>query len=78
MKRILLTLLQLSVTTAMLWWVFHDHQQRDRRQYERQYSAAERANRIDYAAPAASPAPAELRCQEHRHRLRRDLQWSRR
>ena len=28
MKRIFLTLLQLSVTTAMLWWVFHDANQR--------------------------------------------------
>ena len=28
MKRILLTILQLSVTVAMLWWVFHDPGQR--------------------------------------------------
>jgi len=28
MKRILLTILQLSVTVAMLWWVFHDPAQR--------------------------------------------------
>ncbi|HJT80077.1 MAG TPA: lysylphosphatidylglycerol synthase transmembrane domain-containing protein [Chthoniobacterales bacterium] len=28
MKRILLTILQLSVTVAMLWWVFHDPTQR--------------------------------------------------
>src|ERR1700736_3830222 len=28
MKRILLTILQLAVTVAMLWWVFHDPAQR--------------------------------------------------
>ena len=30
MKRILLTILQLSVTVAMLWWVFHDPGQREK------------------------------------------------
>src|SRR5437667_10815959 len=28
MKRILLTIFQLAVTVAMLWWVFHDPDQR--------------------------------------------------
>ena len=28
MKRILLTILQLAVTIGMLWWVFHDRNQR--------------------------------------------------
>jgi glycosyltransferase 2 family protein len=30
MKRILLTVLQLSVTGALLWWVFHDPNQREK------------------------------------------------
>ncbi|HXX42317.1 MAG TPA: lysylphosphatidylglycerol synthase transmembrane domain-containing protein [Chthoniobacterales bacterium] len=30
MKKILITLLQLSVTIALLWWVFHDPEQRDK------------------------------------------------
>jgi uncharacterized protein (TIRG00374 family) len=30
MKRILLTVLQLSVTAALLWWVFHDPNQREK------------------------------------------------
>ena len=30
MKKILLTILQVSVTLAMLWWVFHDPNQRDK------------------------------------------------
>jgi uncharacterized protein (TIRG00374 family) len=30
MKRILLTILQLSVTAALLWWVFHDPNQREK------------------------------------------------
>jgi uncharacterized protein (TIRG00374 family) len=28
MKKVLLTILQISVTLVMLWWVFHDHDQR--------------------------------------------------
>ena len=28
MKKILLSILQISVTLGMLWWVFHDHDQR--------------------------------------------------
>ena len=30
MKKILLSLLQISVTLGMLWWVFHDHDQRNK------------------------------------------------
>jgi uncharacterized protein (TIRG00374 family) len=39
MKRILLTILQLAVTTAMLWWVFHDPGQRTK-----MWEALHRAN----------------------------------
>src|SRR3979411_1071127 len=30
MKKILITILQLAVTITLLWWVFHDHEQRDK------------------------------------------------
>ena len=30
MKKILVTLIQLAVTIALLIWVFHDHEQRDK------------------------------------------------
>jgi hypothetical protein len=30
MRKILITILQLAVTIALLWWVFHDHEQRDK------------------------------------------------
>src|SRR5213082_2562439 len=39
MKRILLTILQLAVTMAMLWWVFHDPAQRGK-----MWEALQRAN----------------------------------
>src|SRR5205823_5628941 len=39
MKRILLTILQLGVTVAMLWWVFHDTAQR-----AKMWEALQRAN----------------------------------
>src|SRR6195256_4345091 len=30
MRKILITILQLAVTITLLWWVFHDHEQRDK------------------------------------------------
>jgi uncharacterized protein (TIRG00374 family) len=30
MRKVLITILQLAVTIALLWWVFHDHEQRDK------------------------------------------------
>ncbi len=30
MKKTVMTVIQLAVTIALLWWVFHDHEQRDK------------------------------------------------